>query len=165
MNSTIDEKIKQYEKTAVEVANDMHNPNVRAENSKEVLENFPNVRLASENKSISKGGRKGFLSHFFIPTILALGIAGSIAGYTIGRNQNEAKKELDKIKQSYQKTINQILDGRNDSVKGFMRLLDKDVFAEYYGKQIFGEVDKYQKEFIKKRIEQELKEVKKWKKL
>ncbi len=161
MNS-IDEKITQYEKTAVEVANEMHSSSVRAENSKEVIENFPNVRLTSETNTV-KGGRKGFLSYFFIPTILTAGIILSYTtGYSQGNNQNEAKKELEAVQRSYQKTINYFIEQRNDSAKGFMRLLDQDVFAEYYGKQIFGkQLDKYQKEFIKEKIESVRKEAKK----
>ncbi|MBI5066138.1 hypothetical protein HZA97_07930 [Candidatus Woesearchaeota archaeon] len=82
----LDQKLKQYETTAVDVTNKMYDPNLRTESSKEVLENFPNVRLASEkqeNKAVI--GRKGinFLSALFLSAGIGIG------GYFVGNYQGK----------------------------------------------------------------------------
>ena len=58
----------------------MYNPNVRAENSKEVIANFPSVRLASEKQKVEKMGRgKAFLSSLLLTTFVGACCFG--AGY------------------------------------------------------------------------------------
>ena len=169
----LEQKLEQYEKTAVSVANKMHNPNLRTESSKEVLENFPNVRLASEKNNIVKGGSKSLFSPFLKPAMLAL--ATGLIAYTVGyctRNnqnyspQNQTAKDFIELKQSYEKTMNNIVD-KKEFREGFIRLFNIDSLTDFYSKQFFGEnPDKYQTEYIKERIKEELqKEVRKWKNL
>ncbi len=86
-HSNFDEKIEQYEKTAVDVANNVHNDFLRSENSKKVITNFPNVRLASENKTKTQKGVASLLSALFLGTSLITG------GYAI--NQHSERKNIE----------------------------------------------------------------------
>ena len=85
----LDQKIEHYEKVAVKVANEMKSDNLRAESSKEVISEFPNVRLASEKvkKEESREGR-AILPSLLLSTIVGLGCYA--AGYKNASKQPEA---------------------------------------------------------------------------
>src|SRR3989338_4029398 len=123
-----DKKLEQYENTAVEVANEMHNSNVRAINSKTVIESFPNVRLASEKKQKNvEGGWKDILPSLFLATSMtALGFG---LGYSLKSSRVNAEVTA--------KTIDQLIEKDLTNNQGFIYSGDMDFFAEMYSLRLF----------------------------
>lgn len=153
MNTTdIEGKVEQYEKTAVQVANEMYNPNMRAESSKEVLESFPNVRLASEKKEISKkeGRGRAFLSSLLLST--AIGACCFGAGYKTKDYVTPTKEKTPIVAQipaipalppivqenaSFKKTIEDIVT-KDVGSGGLVFLGSFEEFVPEYGITLFG---------------------------
>ncbi len=150
----IEEKVAQYENTAVDVANGMYNPNLRAESSKEIIENFPNVRLASENKTPSKkeGRGRAFLSSLILSTVIGACCFG--AGYKtkdyITPPRNEARQENPVVpaqvlaipvapqsNAGMRKTIEDIIN-KDLGEKGLVFLGEFNDFVLEYGTRILG---------------------------
>ena len=121
-----DKKLEQYETTAVEVANEMHNSNVRAENSKTIIESFPNVRLASENKTKKVEGR----GRNFLPSLLLSAIVGTACfglGYNIRQHNDNSQRMY---------TIDELITQDLSRNKSFSFTGDFDFFTETYALRI-----------------------------
>ncbi len=121
-----DKKIVEYEGMAVDVANTLHNDQVRAENSKSVIENFPNVRLASENKTkkVERRGR-GFFPSLLLSAIVGTGCFG--LGYNIRPVRENSQRMY---------TIDELITQDLSRNKGFTFTGDIDFFAETYALRI-----------------------------
>src|SRR3989338_2385457 len=133
----LDQKLERYETTAVDVANKMYNPNLRAENSKEVLENFPNVRLASEKQKMEKVGRgKAIHSSLFLSTMIGACCFG--AGYKTREYISPAKQESTAIKASFKKTIDELIEKDLNERGEFVFLGDFNRFTEMYATRLLG---------------------------
>ncbi|MBI4918392.1 hypothetical protein HY837_00550 [archaeon] len=104
-HANFDEKIEQYKKTAVEVANEMNNDYLRSEASKKVITDFPNVRLASENKTKTQKGGTKLLSALLLGTTLITG------GYAI--HQHSERKNFEQQLEKTQSELELLTNSRS----------------------------------------------------
>lgn len=123
----VEQKLEQYETTVVEVANSMYNDEVRAKNSKEIIENFPNVRLASEKTSARKvlGGWEKILPPLLLT--VAVGTSFFFLGYNIRQSRENSQRMY---------TIDELINRDLASNKGFTFTGDIDFFTETYALRI-----------------------------
>lgn len=118
-----EQKLGEYEGMAVSVVNTLHNDQVRAENSKTVIESFPSVRLTSEKAKKVEGRGRNFLPSLLLTTIIGAGCFG--LGYNIRTSRENTKR--------VEKSIEELIKKDLESNQGFAFSGDIDFFAEMYG--------------------------------